>query len=250
MIQSNPRGKKMSDKIRVAILDDHPAISAGYRMYLKDSTDIEVVAMLRYGCDLEPFLKQTRIDVLMLDIKVSSSPDNPNPYPILYLIPKLLDLYPETAILAASMYGQRALIQAIMLAGASGYLLKDDINGLQALGDVLKRVYAGEIYMSPQAYAAWMKRSTGELDQILSPRQREALSLSAAYPNYSVSDLASAMNIAGSTMRNLLSMAYLKLNVRTRTAAILKARQLGLISAGTDSLDIGTLNYPSRTSNN
>jgi DNA-binding NarL/FixJ family response regulator len=234
----------MIDKIRVAILDDHPATSAGYRMYLKDSTDIEVVAMLRYGCELEPFLLQNPVDVLMLDIKVCTSPDNPNPYPILYMIPKLLDMYPETAILAASMYGQRALIHAIMGAGASGYLLKDDIYSLQNLDDVIKRVYGGEIYMSPQAYTEWMKHPAEEAGQILSPRQREALSLCAAYPDFSVSELAKAMNIAGSTMRNLLSMTYLRLNVRTRTAAVLKARQLGLISPDSDRLDIGTLQNP------
>jgi DNA-binding CsgD family transcriptional regulator len=38
------------------------------------------------------------------------------------------------------------------------------------------------------------------------------------------------MSISNSTVRNLLSGAYLKLGVRTRSAAVARARQLGLIS--------------------
>jgi DNA-binding CsgD family transcriptional regulator len=38
------------------------------------------------------------------------------------------------------------------------------------------------------------------------------------------------MKIAHSTFRNLLSEAYLKLGIHSRSAAIAKARQLGLIS--------------------
>jgi len=42
--------------------------------------------------------------------------------------------------------------------------------------------------------------------------------------------LADKLGVAHSTLRNLLSSAYLRLDVRNRTAAITKARQLGLIT--------------------
>jgi DNA-binding CsgD family transcriptional regulator len=55
----------------------------------------------------------------------------------------------------------------------------------------------------------------------------------AAYPDASTAELADKMNISHSTMRNLLSGTYIKLNVRNRTAAILRAQQLGLLLPGT-----------------
>jgi DNA-binding CsgD family transcriptional regulator len=58
----------------------------------------------------------------------------------------------------------------------------------------------------------------------------ETLSLCAAYPDISTKELAKQMNIAGSTLRNLLSLSYIKLGVSTRQGAVLKAQQLGLIT--------------------
>jgi DNA-binding CsgD family transcriptional regulator len=64
----------------------------------------------------------------------------------------------------------------------------------------------------------------------LTPRQLELLSLCAAYPDLSTAELAQKMSVSNSTVRNLLSSAYLRLNVHSRTAAIEKARDLGLIT--------------------
>jgi DNA-binding CsgD family transcriptional regulator len=67
-------------------------------------------------------------------------------------------------------------------------------------------------------------------ESLLSKRQLEALSLCLSYPDSSTADLANKMSISNSTVRNLLSGAYIKLDVHTRIAAVTKARQLGLIS--------------------
>jgi DNA-binding CsgD family transcriptional regulator len=77
------------------------------------------------------------------------------------------------------------------------------------------------------------------LSQPLSNRQTEALSLCAAYPEADTSCLAQQMGVANSTIRNLLSGAYLKLNVRNRAAAVAKARQMGLITPESPPLKFG-----------
>lgn len=111
----------MLPKIRVAILDDHQGIIDGYQYRLSGAADIEVVATALYGEDLEPILAQNLVNVLILDVHVPISPSNPNPYPILYQIPKLIQIYPELSVLVISMHAQRTLINAIMESGASGY---------------------------------------------------------------------------------------------------------------------------------
>ena len=63
----------------------------------------------------------------------------------------------------------------------------------------------------------------------LTPRQIEVLSLCAAYPDAMTSELAEKLNVANSTIRNLLSSAYLRLGVRSRAAAVARAQQLCLI---------------------
>jgi len=218
----------MADKIRVAILDDHQGIIDGYLFRLNGEPDIEVVATMAYGEMLEPILAQQPVDVLLLDVHVPGSPENLNPYPILHLIPKLLQTYPDMSILVISMHVQRTLIQAVMEGGASGYVVKDDQSTIKELASVIRTVARGGIHLSRAAYEQLRKRGD-DLGLPLSPRQLEALSLCAAYPDATTVEMAQKMNIASSTLRNLLSGAYLKLEVRTRSAAVAKARQMGLL---------------------
>jgi two-component system nitrate/nitrite response regulator NarL len=230
----------MKDKIRVAILDDHQGIIDGYLYRLGSAPDIEVVATVLFGEALEATLAKYPVDVLILDVQIPTSPTNPNPYPILYIIPRLLEIYPNLVVLVISMHAQRTLINAVMEAGASGYVVKDDQATIRELPSVVRTVAGGSIYMSQYAYQELKKSKTGALLQPLSPRQQEALSMCAAFPDASTAELAQRMNIANSTLRNLLSGAYLKLNVRTKAAAIARARQMGLITPDKPASDVKT----------
>lgn len=224
----------MKNKIRVTIMDDHQSIIDGYLYRLSGVPEIEVVAILSHGDHLEPSLKEHPVDVLVLDVQVPISPDNPNPYPILHTIPKLLQLYPDLVILVISMHDQRGLIRAIIESGASGYILKNDNKILQDLGKVILAVADGGLCFSEKALKAFLTKN----EEPFSPRQLEALSLCASYPNSKTAELARKMKIANSTLRNLLSSVYLKLGVQTRAAAIARARELGVITPDTTAMQL------------
>jgi DNA-binding NarL/FixJ family response regulator len=221
----------MPKKIKVAILDDHQSIVDGYCYRLAGSPMVELAGTLCYGAEIEPFLGNTPVDVLLLDVNVPTNPENPNPYPILHLIPNLLERYPDLVILVISMHNQRTLVQAVIDAGASGYIVKDDRESIQQLGNIIQLVAGGGVYFSRQVHKLLEKRKpVGEdISHALTPRQLEVLSLCVAYPGSTTSDLASILGVQNSTVRNLLSSAYLRLEVTNRAAAIAKARQMGLI---------------------
>lgn len=222
----------MANKIQVTIMDDHQSIVDGYLFRLSKAPEIEVADVLSYGDDLEPALKKHPADVLLLDVQVPISPKNPNPYPILHTIPKLLELYPDLAVLVISMHNEPGLIRAVVEAGANGYILKDDRERLQNLGKWVVAVAGGEVCFSEKALKAFTKKNL----ESLTGRQLEALSLCASYPNSKTAELARKMKIANSTVRNLLSSAYLKLGVQTRAAAVAKARQMGLLTPDSTAL--------------
>jgi DNA-binding NarL/FixJ family response regulator len=218
-------------KVRVAILDDHQSTLDGYAYRLSENRDIRVVATARFGEQLEPMLNAHAVDLLVLDVGVPMSAEDPNPYPLLHAIPALLESHPKLAILIISMHKQRTLMRALMDAGAKGYILKDDTESIVNLADIVASVAAGGVYFSKQSYR--LLAGTGPEDQdfrMLTKRQVEALSLYAAAPEKSTAELAKQMNIAPSTLRNLLSDAYFRLHVHSRAAAIAKARQLGIIT--------------------
>lgn len=219
-----------STKIRVTIVDDHQSIVDGYRFRLQGHPQVEVVASTGYGEEVEPVLKAHPTDVLLLDVNLPTSADNSNTYPILHVIPNLLQRYPEMAVLVISMYNERGLVRAVMEAGANGYILKDDSKTIQDLGNIIVSVAKnGGIFLSEKVHHALFRTSAGTEETGLSIRQLEVLSLSASYPNSTTGELATKMGVSNSTVRNLLSGAYLKLEVNTRAAAIARGRQLGII---------------------
>lgn len=228
----------MEKKIRVTILDDHQSIVDGYRFRLNKFPQIEVIDSLEHGEDLESSLKKQAPDILLLDVYVPVSAENRNPYPILQIIPNLIQRYPNLEIIVISMHAERGIIRAVMQSGASGYILKDDQKTIQDLGNVILSVAGGGVFLSEKARTAYMKNRDGANDEPLTGRQMKVLSLCAAYPDHTTSELAREMNVANSTVRNMLSEMYIRLGVHSRAAAIAKARQLGLIAPDSPALPL------------
>lgn len=216
-------------RIKVAILEDHLSIIDGYLYRLSKVPEIDIVATGTFGEELQPMLDAHPVDVLLLDINLPTSQVNNNPFPILLAIPRLLHQYPRLAILVITMLYQHSLIEALVDAGVRGYILKDDQSSIQELGKIVTMIVGGGVYFSQRAYHDLRAGASGPL---LTRRQLEGLSLCAAYPDNATNELAKQLGVSSSTLRNLLSGAYVRLGVRTRAAAIAKARQLGLIPTG------------------
>ncbi|MEW5829485.1 MAG: response regulator transcription factor [Chloroflexota bacterium] len=212
--------------IRVAILDDHQSIIDGYIYRLEAEEGIQVVASGRYGMDLEAILVAQPVDVLLLDLSLPTSPENRNLFPVLLELPRIVAAYPGLKVIVISVFNQPSLIKALNGMGVNGYIFKDDDNSIKLLAQVVKLVAAGGVYFSP---GIQQELAAPPAETRLSPRQLEVLFLCMAYPDMGSSELARKLKISGSTFRNLLSGVYTRLGVRTRAAAIARARQLGII---------------------
>jgi two-component system nitrate/nitrite response regulator NarL len=219
-----------AEKVRVAILDDHQSIIDGFIYRLSSTPEIEVVATATLGEELEPLLTRHHVDVLLLDLSVRTSLDNPNPFPILHIIPKLLQQHSNLCVLIISMFSEPGLMRSLIEAGASGYILKDDQSAFKELGNIVLSIARGGVFFSKKAHNLYMQAENLANGDLLTPRQMEVISLCAAYPDASTADLAQMMTISNSTVRNLLSSLYLRLGVHSRTAAVEKAREMGLIT--------------------
>ena len=218
-----------AERVYVAILDDHQSIIDGYTYRLNNTPGVELVATALYGEDLKPMLRQHSIDVLLIDLSVQTSAADPTPFPVLRTIPQLLQEYPDLKALVVSMHAGPGLMRTIIEAGVSGYITKDDHEALKNLGRIVLSASDGDIYFSPEAYQLYREYEKIRTGDLLTPRQVEALSVCALYPDMSTAELAEVMAVSNSTVRNLLSGAYLRLGVHSRMAAIEKARELGLV---------------------
>jgi DNA-binding NarL/FixJ family response regulator len=216
----------MTKNIQVAILDDHQAIVDGCRYRLSGVPDITVVGTAAYWSEMESLLAARDCDVLLMDINVPASPDNPLPFPILSVIVRLVAHCPKLSIVIFSMSAEPAFVKAAMAVGASGYILKEDATAMQQLAAVVRAVAAGNSYLSDKAQHCLQADADETVH--LTRRQLQILSLLAFNPDLKLEALAEESNVAGSTVRNLLSDAYRRLGVTNRGSAILKMRQLGI----------------------
>ena len=188
--------------------------------------EIQVVASASYGDEMLPMLRSNPVDVLLLDLSVPTSPENSNQYPMIYALRGMLDEFPDIKVIIISTFKERGLVKAAVERGVRGYIYKDDQSSIQQLARIVLIVANGGNYFSAGAYFELPEDRTRKN---ISPRQLEALAVAAAYPNETTDVLARRLKISGSTLRNLLSNAYTRLGVRTRSAAIGRAREIGLL---------------------
>ena len=211
---------------RIAIVDDHQGTIDGYMYRLGMSPEVTVVATGLFGEELESILAEHSIDVLLLDLSLPVSPSNPNPYPILQKLPDLIQRVPDVHIVVISMFSQPSLIKALMKIGIKGYILKDDSQAIINLAKIVTTISLGGYFFSESIEHIFTDQVR---ESVITDRQRQALEMCVAYPDLSSTALAEKMGVADSTFRNLLSGAYGRLGVRTRTAAIARARQLEIL---------------------
>ena len=221
--------------LRVAALDSVQGILDGYHFRFDPLRHISIVVEARCAADFEAGLESSPADVALMELNAPVSPTNPSAYPVLHTIPRLLNRYPDLAILIFSSRADTHQIRSVMDAGARGFIIKHDGQIYPVLAQVLATVHQGGTYYSPTAQTALRQVDAQPGARgLLTRRQLQALSLCAAYPNYRLRDIANVMGVRASTVRNELSQCYERLAVASRHEAVLRAEKLGLLPNNRD----------------
>ena len=207
--------------IRVAVVDDHPHVAIALRALLDETPDIRLVAESRRGGDVLSIVRQARPHVLLLDLFIEPEFD------ALAVVRDLRAGAPELKICLLSAYLEPSLVRDLLQAGVHGYILKDD-DYVSRIDSIIRDLADGEIYLSPQAYAALAQatRAEGE-EHPLTEREIEILRMAQrGLPN---PQIARALHLSPGTVRNHLSAAYRKLGVHSRHEALQVAAERHLI---------------------
>src|SRR5436309_15858122 len=148
--QSDPRGR-----LRVFLLDDHEIVRRGVADVLESAGDITVIGEAKNAAEALARVPALRPDVAVLDVRL---PDGDG----VSVCRELRSRIPELKVIMLTSYSDdEALFEAI-LAGASGYLLKQILG--QDLVTAVRTVAARGSLLDPTATTAvleWMRRSAG-----------------------------------------------------------------------------------------
>jgi len=199
--------------IRVFLLDDHEIVRRGVRDLLESDPDIEVVgeaASVMQALDRIPLAQP---DVAVLDVQL---PDGSG----VEVCREVRSQRPELACLMLTSFADDEAMFEAILAGASGYLLKQ-VRGSDIV-DSVKRVADGQSLLDPALTARVIERlrrgpEEGERLKDLTPQERRILSLLAdGLTNRQIAD---EMFLAEKTVKNYVSNLLAKLGMERRTQA-------------------------------
>lgn len=196
--------------IKVFIIDDHELVLEGIHALLKDETTIEWLGSAKHPQELMLFLKQTKPDVLLMDINLPEKSG-------LELCPEIRQLYPTIRIIGLSTSDQASVIRRMMESGASGYLLKDALKN--EIITAIQTVVKGKTYVSYSVSEVLKKKNTGPVLPLLTKREKQVLQLIAeGFTNPEIADkLFLDVSTINSHRKNMLT----KYNLNT-TAALVK----------------------------
>ena len=217
------------DRIKILIADDHAVVREGTRQILEQEADLAVVAEAGDGEEAVRLAGTSQPDVAIVDIAMPKLDG-------IEATKRIKALYPTIAVLILTAYDDDQFVFSLLEAGAAGYLLKS-VRGRELI-DAVRAIYAGESVLHPSIARKVLNRFapvSGKLREqkpveVLTEREREVLKL--ATQGLSNQDIANELCLSLRTVQAHLGHIFNKLQVSSRTEAVVRALKEGWITLG------------------
>jgi DNA-binding NarL/FixJ family response regulator len=141
------------NKTRIVIVDDHPLVRERLAELINREPDLEVCGEAEDRHQGLELIIRTRPELAIVDLTLKSSLG-------IELIKDLQARIPEIKILVVSMQDEAIHAERCIRAGAKGYITKQMAS--RHIMQAIRRVLAGEIYLSEAATSLWLNRSLGK----------------------------------------------------------------------------------------
>jgi two-component system, NarL family, response regulator DevR len=202
------------------LVDDHEVVRRGLIDLLRADPELDVVGEAGSVAEAMARIPAASPDVAVLDVRL---PDGNG----IELCRDLLSRMPDLRCLILTSYtSDEAMLDAI-LAGASGYVVKD-IKGME-LASAVKDVGAGRSLLDNRAAAALMAKlrgTTQKRDPLSGLTDQERTLLSLLSEGLTNKQIADRMFLAEKTVKNYVSRLLAKLGMERRTQAAVFATEL------------------------
>jgi two-component system, NarL family, response regulator DevR len=209
----------MTEPTRVFLLDDHEVVRRGVRDLLEAEDDLTVVGEAGTAEEAVGRIPATSPHVAMLDVRL---PDGDG----IEVCRDVRSRHPEIACIMLTSYADDEAVYAAIMAGASGYVLKQ-VRGNE-LVDGIRRVARGESLLDPGVTTRILERirHSEDDDELagLTDQERKILELIA--DGLTNRQIGEEMFLAEKTVKNYVSNLLSKLGMSRRTEAAAYAARL------------------------
>jgi DNA-binding NarL/FixJ family response regulator len=217
--------------IRVALADDHQLVRAGFRALLESEPDIEVVAEASGGEELLRRLRDTPVDVAMLDIRM---PDGDGLWTTEQIAadPALAGV----KVVIVTTFELDEYVARAIRAGASGFLVKDTdpVDLIRAV----RVVASGDALLSPGVTRRLLERAATGMKDAVDPAalagltDREVQVLRLVAEGLTNDEIAGRLFLSPLTAKTHVSRIMQKLQARDRVQLVVLAYESGLATPG------------------
>ena len=215
--------------IRVVLVDDHAIVRTGLKAVLADESDIEVVGEAAGGNEALVLLEREPADVVVMDLSMTDG----DGMMATRAITGRGDQAPRVLVL--TMHAEEAYLEAVLEAGASGYLVKSTAD--RELVEAIRAVSRGEIFVQPSAARVLAqgarRREEHATDRArferLTDREREVMQLIAE--GYTAPEIGEQLAISPKTVDTYKQRVNDKLGLTHRADYVKLALKLGLLQA-------------------
>jgi NarL family two-component system response regulator LiaR len=219
------QGGLLVARIAILLADDHALFRQGLRRLIEEEPDMEVVAEAEDGLQAVQLAKQHKPAVAVLDISMPQLDG-------IEAGRRILAASPSTRTLLLSAYDSTDYVKRALHSGASGYLLKKV--DMTTLAGSIRLVSSGELVIDTAPTGRLLRILMGEETRShagagkLNPREMEVLRLvSAGKTNREV---ATELGISERTVQAHMLNIFKKLEVSSRTMAVLHALRQGWVA--------------------
>lgn len=215
----------MTTPIRILLADDEQLIRSGMAILLNQSTEIEIVGQVENGRQAFHFVKENKVDLVLMDIRMPNSDGIEGTQLI-------KEAFPKVKVLILTTFQDTEYLSKAMKYGASGYLLKD--NDHEVLLDGIKLACKDKIILDNRVSQNILndinQHSTREFNSSLYPlNDRQVSLIRYVASGLNNKEIASKLFLSEGTVRNNLSEILSILHLRDRTQLAIFAFNEGLM---------------------
>ncbi len=218
--------------IRVCIVDDQQLMRTGFEMILDAQDDIEVVGIAADGREGVDRVRQSRPDVVLMDIRMPEM----DGLEATRVIADDADV--ETRVLVLTTFDLDDYVYGAIRAGASGFLLKD--SPADELLRAIRLISEGEALLDPSVTRTLIEEfarqtpdepvATSHAVESLTARETEVWQQMAR--GLSNQEIANELILGETTVKTHVSRVLMKLGVRDRVQAVVAAYESGIVRPG------------------
>ena len=220
-------------QIKVVVVDDHPIVQEGLVRLLECEDGFDCIGAAKNGIEAVRMVSELKPDIVLMDVAMPEMDG-------IEATKRIKEVCPEIKIIALSAYKYAHHIQACIKAGVDGYLLKDMPRN--ELVNAIRAAYQGtavfDLSSSMGLIRSLATDRVGENAVYCKLHDREIEVLKLVANGSSNRAIAKTLNISDSTVGTHLANIFKKINVASRTEAVLYALKVGLISLNDMSIEI------------